>query len=30
MVFTPKNTVIDDIDVKIQDIQIQRIYATKF
>ena len=30
MVFTPRNRVIDDIDVKIQGIQIQRVYATKF
>ena len=30
MVFTPKNKVIDDIEVKIHDVQIQRVYTTKF
>ena len=30
MVFTSRNRVIDDIDVKIQGVQIQRVYATKF
>ena len=30
MVFTPRNRVIGDIDVKIQGVQIQRVYATKF
>ena len=28
--FTPRNRVIDDIDVKIQGVQIQRVYANKF
>ena len=30
MVFTPRNRLINDIDVKIHDVQIQRVYATKF
>ena len=30
MIFTPKNKVIDDIEVKIHDVQIQRVYTTKF
>ena len=30
MVFTPRNKLINDIDVKIHDVQIQRVYATKF
>ena len=30
MVFTPRNRVIDDIDVKMQGVQIQRVYAIKF
>ena len=30
MIFTPRNRVIDGIDVKIHDVQIQRAYATKF
>ena len=30
MVFTRRNRVIDDIDLKIQGTQIQRVYATKF
>ena len=30
MVFTPRNRVIGDVDVKIQGVQIQRVYATKF
>ena len=29
MVFTPNNIVIDDIEVKIHDVQIQRVYTTK-
>ena len=29
MVFTPRNKLINDIDVKIHDAQIQRVYATK-
>ena len=30
MVFTPRNKLINDIDVKINDVQKQRVYATKF
>ena len=30
MVFTPRNELINDIDVKIYNVQIQRVYATKF
>ena len=30
MVFTPRNKLINDIDVKIHNVQIQRVYATKF
>ena len=30
MVFTPRNKLINDIDVKIHDVQIQRVYTTKF
>ena len=30
MVFTPKNKLIDDIEVKIHDVAIQRVYTTKF
>ena len=30
MVFTPKNKVIGDIEVNIHDVQIQRVYTTKF
>ena len=30
MIFTPRNKLIDDIDVKILDVQIQRVYVTKF
>ena len=30
MIFTPRNKLIDDIDVKIIDVQIQRVYVTKF
>ena len=30
MVFTPRNRLINDIDVKIHDVQIQRVYATNF
>ena len=30
MVFTPRNKFINDIDVKIHNVQIQRVYATKF
>ena len=30
MIFTPRNILIDDIDVKILDVQIQRVYVTKF
>ena len=29
MVFTPRNKLIDDIEVKIHDVQIQRVYTTK-
>ena len=29
MIFTPRNNLIDDIDVKILDVQIQRVYVTK-
>ena len=28
--FTPRNKLINDIDVKIHNVQIQRVYATKF
>ena len=30
MIFTPRNKPIDDIDVKILDVQIQMVYVTKF
>ena len=30
MVFSPRNKLIDDIDVKIHDVQMQRVYANKF
>ena len=30
MVFTPRNKLINDIAVKIHNVQIQRVYATKF
>ena len=30
MVFTPRNKIINDIDVKIHNVQIQRVYATEF
>ena len=30
MFFTPRNRVIDDTDVKIQGVQIHRVYACKF
>ena len=30
MVFTPRNKLIDDIEVKIHHVQIQRVYTTKF
>ena len=30
MIFTPRNKLIDDIDVKILDVEIQRVYVTKF
>ena len=30
MIFTPRNKLIDDIDVKILDVQIQRVYVAKF
>ena len=30
MIFTPRNKLIDDIDVKIPDVQIQRVYVIKF
>ena len=30
IIFTPRSKVIDDIDVKILDVQIQRVYVTTF
>ena len=30
MVLTPRNKLINNIDVKIHDVQIQRVYAAKF
>ena len=30
MVFTPKNKYIDDVDIRINNVQIERVYVTKF